>query len=160
MSNKEEIFEQASADSELIQSLDQVLIDSQVFRQKAHTYHWNVEGPLFHSLHDFFGDIYEEMEEAVDEIAEHVRALGAYPTSDLSAYPQETRLSDPEPPSDLEAGAMISGLLINNQELIETLVEAEEASKQANNEAILDFVVGRHDQHSIYHYKLSSHADG
>jgi len=158
MPNKKELFEQAAAGSKLIQSLDQVLIDSQVFRQKAQTYHWNVRGPLFHSLHDFFGDIYEEMEGAVDEIAERVRALGAFPTSDLSAYPERTNLSNPEPDSDIETGHMISDLLVNNEEIIETLVKAEDAAKQSEHEAALDFVVGRHDQHSIYHYKLSAHA--
>lgn len=158
MSNKKELFEQAAVNSELIESLDQVLIDSQVFRQKAHTYHWNVRGPLFHNLHDFFGDIYEEMEDAVDEIAERVRTLGAFPTSDFSAYPERTNLSNPEPDSDMEAGLMISDLLTNNEEMIETLVKTEDVAKQHGNEAVLDFVVGRHDQHSIYHYKLSAHA--
>lgn len=158
MNDTKEVFEQAAENSELIKSLDQVLVDSQVFRQKAHTYHWNVRGPLFHSLHDFFGDIYEEMEVAVDEIAERVRTLGAFPTSDLSAYPEQTNLSNPEPESDVEVGRMISNLLTNNQELVDTLVVAENVAKEVGNEAVLDFVVGRHDQHSIYHYKLSAHS--
>jgi len=159
MSNdNNEIFEQATRDSQLVQALDQVLIDSQVFRQKAHTYHWNVEGPLFHSLHEFFGDIYEEMEDSVDEIAEHIRTLGAYPTSGFSEYAENTHISNPEPSSDLESGVMISDLLSSNEDLIDTIVQAEDVAESAGNEPVLDFVIERHDQHSMYGWKLFAHS--
>jgi hypothetical protein len=35
-----------------------------------------VVGPQFHSLHKFFEDQYEELDEIVDEVAERVRSLG------------------------------------------------------------------------------------
>ncbi len=39
-------------------------------------YHWNIEGPLFPSLHKLFEEQYEALRELVDEIAERERALG------------------------------------------------------------------------------------
>ncbi|MGC4053499.1 MAG: DNA starvation/stationary phase protection protein [Paludibaculum sp.] len=39
-------------------------------------YHWNVEGPLFPSLHKLFEAQYDELQELVDEVAERIRSLG------------------------------------------------------------------------------------
>lgn len=43
---------------------------------KTWHYHWNVEGPLFPSLHKLFEEQYGELQELTDEIAERIRALG------------------------------------------------------------------------------------
>ena len=39
---------------------------------KAHSYHWNVEGPDFAQYHDFLGNFYESVYGNVDTIAEHI----------------------------------------------------------------------------------------
>jgi starvation-inducible DNA-binding protein len=43
---------------------------------KTHNYHWNVTGPMFNTLHLIFMEQYTEMWNAVDTIAERIRALG------------------------------------------------------------------------------------
>ncbi len=43
---------------------------------KTWNFHWNVEGPLFPSLHKLFEEQYDGLQELVDEIAERIRALG------------------------------------------------------------------------------------
>lgn len=45
---------------------------------QVHGYHWNVEGPEFRQLHGFFEEQYQALWESLDEIAERLRALGAY----------------------------------------------------------------------------------
>ena len=54
-----------------------VLADSVVLMIKTQSYHWNVVGPLFHSIHQMTEEQYRDLFEAIDEIAERVRALGA-----------------------------------------------------------------------------------
>ena len=54
----------------LIESLKIALADTVAFYVKAQNFHWNVEGADFHEFHDFFGDLYEETQGAVDVIAE------------------------------------------------------------------------------------------
>jgi starvation-inducible DNA-binding protein len=46
---------------------------------KAHTFHWNVEGPNFAEYHNFLGTLYEAVFDQTDSIAEHIRALGSFP---------------------------------------------------------------------------------
>ena len=43
---------------------------------KTHAYHWNVEGPLFYSVHHLTDAQYNEMFPAADELAERIRAIG------------------------------------------------------------------------------------
>ena len=45
---------------------------------KAHSYHWNIEGRNFSEYHGFFGSMYEELHDAIDPMAEQIRAIDAY----------------------------------------------------------------------------------
>lgn len=61
---------------EIAEGLAGVLADSYTLYLKTHNYHWNVEGPRFHGLHQMFEEQYTELAAAVDTIAERIRALG------------------------------------------------------------------------------------
>ena len=62
---------------EIAAGLNQLLADSYSLYLKTHSFHWNVTGPMFTSLHLLFEQQYTELALAVDLIAERVRALGA-----------------------------------------------------------------------------------
>lgn len=56
--------------------LNALLADTYVLYLKTHAFHWNVEGPMFQTLHLMFEGQYNELWLAVDPIAERIRALG------------------------------------------------------------------------------------
>lgn len=56
--------------------LEAVLADTYRLTFKSHAFHWNVEGPLFYSIHNLTEEHYEDMFAAADELAERMRALG------------------------------------------------------------------------------------
>ena len=56
--------------------LGRVLADSTVLYAKTHGFHWNVTGPMFNTLHLMFMEQYTELWNALDAIAERIRALG------------------------------------------------------------------------------------
>jgi starvation-inducible DNA-binding protein len=58
--------------------LSRLLADSYTLYLMTHNFHWNVTGPMFNSLHQMFMEQYTEQWQALDEIAERIRALG-YP---------------------------------------------------------------------------------
>src|SRR3954467_5569682 len=58
--------------------LSRVLADTYSLYLRTHNFHWNVEGPMFNTLHLMFMDQYTELWNALDAIAERIRALG-YP---------------------------------------------------------------------------------
>ena len=60
----------------LAKGLTEALADTYRLVFKTHAYHWNVEGPLFFSVHMLTDAQYADMFAAADEIAERIRALG------------------------------------------------------------------------------------
>lgn len=62
----------------IAEGLSRFLADSFALYMMTHNFHWNVTGPQFNSLHTMFMDQYTEQWNALDMIAERIRALG-YP---------------------------------------------------------------------------------
>ena len=45
----------------IVQGLSRVLADTYTLYLKTHNFHWNVEGPMFNTLHLMFMDQYTEL---------------------------------------------------------------------------------------------------
>ena len=60
----------------IVEGLSALLADSYTLYLMTHNFHWNVTGPQFNSLHMMFMDQYTEQWNALDVIAERIRALG------------------------------------------------------------------------------------
>lgn len=84
----------AKINSETLAKMVRLLSSWCVFRQKAHTYHWNVKGKHFRGLHNLFSELYKEAEDHMDEIAERVRQLGEVVPVTLSSASQNTVVTD------------------------------------------------------------------
>lgn len=67
-------------------ALSKLLADTYLLYLKTQNVHWNIHGPEFYSLHVMTQKHYEEMAEAVDEIAERIRALGFFVEGTTSAF--------------------------------------------------------------------------
>ena len=74
----------------IVQGLSALLADSYTLYLMTHNFHWNVTGPQFNSLHTMFMDQYTEQWNALDLIAERIRALG-FPAP--GSYKEFVRLS-------------------------------------------------------------------
>ena len=87
---------------QLIQALKVLLADTVALKYKAQGYHWNVEGDDFKSWHSFFGDVYDDMEEATDGFAEWIRMLDVerYAPFKLSRFMELTTVPETEVNSD------------------------------------------------------------
>jgi starvation-inducible DNA-binding protein len=92
----------------LAEALTDVLADSYRLMFKTHAYHWNVEGPLFFSLHKLTEEQYENLFAAADTLAERIRALGQLAPSTMSTVLSASIIKDlDEQPS---AGEMCADL--------------------------------------------------
>src|SRR5947209_534353 len=60
----------------VVDLLNQQVADHYVLLTKTKFYHWNVEGPEFHDIHELLDEHYETLSEMVDEIAEQTLKLG------------------------------------------------------------------------------------
>src|SRR6185437_7695272 len=59
----------------IAQGLSRLLADTYTLYLTTHNFHWNVTGPMFNTLHQMFMEQYTELWNAVDPIAERIRAL-------------------------------------------------------------------------------------
>lgn len=64
--------------------------------------HWNVEGPMFYSLHKLTEEQYEEIAASIDEIAERIRALGLPAPESLRELQDRSVIDDLPSGSDLK----------------------------------------------------------
>jgi len=62
--------------AKIAQGLAKLLADSYTLYLMTHNFHWNVTGPMFNTLHLMFMQQYTEQWNALDMIAERIRALG------------------------------------------------------------------------------------
>lgn len=78
----------------VVASLKETLADEYMLMLKTQNCHWNVEGPLFHSLHKTFEHQYEEMFEHIDEIAEVIRAMNSPAPGSFAEYQEITNVEE------------------------------------------------------------------
>lgn len=142
---------------EIADALSKVLADSYMLYLKTHNYHWNVTGELFHSLHEQFEEQYTELAEAVDEIAERIRALGYRAPGTFKEYNELTSIKeDQEEPKALE---MVRRLAVSNEQVLRTAREALKPANEAEDEATLDLLTQRLNTHSKTAWMLRSHLE-
>ncbi|MBC6414867.1 MAG: DNA starvation/stationary phase protection protein [Bdellovibrionales bacterium] len=138
----------------LAEELCKVLAESYILYIKTHAFHWNVEGPMFNTLHIMFEEQYNELFEAVDEIAERIRALG-YPAP--GSYKSFSKLSSIKESEDqLLAKQMIQELLEGQETLIRTLRNLINLSNKAGDESTSDLATTRMKQHEKVAWMLRS----
>lgn len=74
-----------------------VIVSSLFFlKSKLQSFHWNVEGPYFQTLHELFGTQYESIEPTVDTLAERIRALGTYAPASIQSMAKASVIKDSE----------------------------------------------------------------
>ena len=142
----------------LADSLKILLASNFAYYLKAHNFHWNVEGPDFGELHNFFQEIYEDAYGALDQTAEYIRYLDEYAPGSIERFAELSIIhGQPKIP---RARLMIEELLANTQQMIELLNQCFAAAEQENQQGIADFVSQRLSQHGKYQWQLRSYLKG
>jgi DNA-binding ferritin-like protein len=80
---------------QIIEALNPDLADAYVLFHQLHKHHWNVEGAEHLPIHEFLQEAYEDVEEAADEVAERIQALGGVPHASMPAL-SEAATVEPE----------------------------------------------------------------
>ena len=139
----------------LADDLKILLATQYAFAVKAQYSHWNVEGPDFAQLHEFFGNLYEEVyNNSIDRTAEFIRTLDEYTPgsferfSELSAIAGQLRVP--------RARLMIEELLADTLLVIDMLNQCFAAAEQENQQGIANFIAERLDAMAKHAWMLRS----
>ncbi|MBS3935557.1 MAG: DNA starvation/stationary phase protection protein [Sulfuritalea sp.] len=140
--------------AKIAQGLSRLLADSFTLYLMTHNFHWNVTGPMFNTLHQMFMAQYTEQWNALDLIAERIRALGHPAPGSFKEYAD--RASIEEVHGVPKATAMI-GLLVAAQEATaRTARELLPVADKANDQPTLDLLTQRLDVHEKTAWMLRS----
>ncbi len=139
---------------EISEGLSRLLADSYTLYLKTHNFHWNVEGPMFNTLHQMFMDQYTELWNALDLIAERIRALGHYAPG---SYRQFSKLSSIDESDKVpKAQDMIKQLLQGHEVVARTARDVISSAEAGNDEATLDLLTQRIQIHEKTAWMLRS----
>lgn len=81
---------------DILNNLNTFLSDLNVFYRKLQNYHWNVKGKDFFTIHVKLEEYYDEVNEKIDEIAEHILSLEGQPLGTLRDYLNTTKIKEAE----------------------------------------------------------------
>ena len=75
-------------------NLSKLLADNYSLYLKTHSFHWNVTGPMFNSLHIMFETQYNDLWQANDVIAERIRALDVFAPGSYTQFGKLTSIKE------------------------------------------------------------------
>lgn len=134
--------------------LSRMLADTYTLYLKTHNFHWNVTGPMFQTLHIMFMTQYTEIWNAVDLVAERIRALG-YPAP--GSYGEFARLSSiRDSTGKVSAKEMIRQLVAGQEAVVRTAREVLPIAEKAGDQPSVDLLSARMEVHEKNAWMLRS----
>jgi starvation-inducible DNA-binding protein len=125
----------------IAEGLSKLLADTYTLYLKTHNFHWNVEGPMFNTLHLMFETQYNELALAVDAIAERIRALGHPAPGSYAAYSKLSTIK--EETGVPKAEDMIKQLVDGQEAVARTARAVFPAADKAGDEPTADLLTQR-----------------
>ncbi len=156
---KTDIGVKDDARKKIVETLNMRLSDEYVLYTKTRKYHWNVIGPRFHQLHEFFKEQYEILDEMIDEIAERARQLGGKSLGTLDEFARNSSINE-EPGQNPDAQTMISNLLNDHETVIKTLRKNADEAEELEDMVTNDFFIEAAQKHEKMAWMLRAHLEG
>lgn len=122
--------------SNKVKELNALLADYHIHYQTLRNYHWNVSGTGFFTLHTKFEEMYTEVAEWIDEIAESILAQGEKPIATLKDYLSTSSLKEGD--ASLSSKEMVEHLISNLETLNKKIQSIEDGLEHKKTQNILD----------------------
>jgi starvation-inducible DNA-binding protein len=125
-----------------IEKLSDLLANYQVFYTNVRGFHWHIKGSSFFTLHAKFEDVYNDLAEKIDEIAERILMLGGTPANSFSEY---LKVSQVKEVSNVTCGKEAVTQVLETLKVIvakerETMCAAAEKCDEATSALMSDYV--------------------
>ncbi len=139
---------------EICQQLSHLLADTYTLYLKTHNFHWNVTGSMFQTLHLMFEKQYNEMWQAVDGIAERIRALGFFAPGTYREFGELSSISESSGVPNAEK--MVHELVEGHEAVCRTARSIFPLVQSAEDEGTIDLLTTRLQYHEKTAWMLRS----
>lgn len=161
MSELKTLHQPKTSESHVSKSVQRVLADTYGLYLATHNYHWNVEGSNFVSLHNLFGDQYNELFLSIDIIAEHIRTLDSYAMpfegdEIIHILKAASNATNKEVDVNAKATRMVHNLIDMNESVIASCQSAKEKAHSEKDDETVDLMVTRITAHQKALWMLRS----
>lgn len=142
-------------DRELLAAhLGSALANSYMLYVKTQNFHWNVVGPMFYSVHKMTEEQYTDIAEAIDDIAERIRALGYIAPGSISKFVELSLIEDAG--EQLTTEAMLEELARDHQTCSRIMRDAVLAAEKVDDVKTADLLTDRIGQHEEFAWMLNA----
>jgi len=132
-----------------------LLATQYAFVIKSQFFHWNVEGSDFAQLHEFFGELYAEVNDnSIDRTAEFIRVLDDYSPGSFERFSELSEISGQIKVP--RARLMIQELLDDCEIMLNLLNRSFAAAESENHQGIANFIAERLDAMGKHRWMLRS----
>jgi starvation-inducible DNA-binding protein len=135
--------------------LNRLLADTYTLYLTTHNFHWNVTGPMFNTLHAMFMAQYTELWNAVDPIAERIRALGHPAPGSYAQFGKLSSIKD-APTTPPKALQMVRILVEGHEAVARTARSVFPLADKADDQPTADLLTRRLDIHEKTAWMLRS----
>ncbi len=135
--------------------LSKLLADTYTLYLTTHNFHWNVTGPMFNTLHAMFMTQYTELWNAVDPIAERIRALGHAAPGSYGEFGRLSSVKD-APTKAPKALEMVRILVKGHEAVARTARNIFPLVETANDQPTADLLTQRLNVHEKTAWMLRS----
>lgn len=141
-SNINQIGLNRESSKSIADKLNILLANYQVFYMNARSFHWNIKGENFFELHSKFEELYNNLQEKIDETAERILTLGFTP---LHRYSDFLSVSEVEEVQNISQGReAIKSVLTAYGTLLplerELLALSGDADDEGTNSLMSDYI--------------------
>ncbi len=134
--------------------LANLLADTYALYVKTQNFHWNVTGPMFRTLHEMFDEQYHELANALDDVAERIRALGQIAPGSFSQFSKLTSIE--EETGVPVAEEMVRQLVTGHEAVVRTARNVFTTSEEAGDQVTMDLLAERMQVHEKQAWMLRS----
>jgi starvation-inducible DNA-binding protein len=138
----------------LVQGLSHLLANTYVLYTKTQNFHWHVKGEDFYPYHKMFEEQYQSLAEAIDTLAERIRALQCKAPASLQEFLQLTSLKESQ--GDKKTEQMVADLLFDHETIIKSFSNLFQLAQSAGDEVTLDLFIQRMAEHQKIAWMLRS----
>ena len=114
--------------------LNVLLADLNVFYRKLQNYHWNIVGKDFFVIHEKLEEYYDEINEQIDEVAEHILMLGGEPLGTMQDYLNKACIKEAKN-EKIQDNVMFENVIKDLETLLKKVTDIKKKADENSNYA-------------------------